>query len=65
MVANRKIERQLTSKEILNLKKARLDILNVMKVVKPTKEELDAIKPPDINKLINRGLKISLNIDDE
>jgi len=36
------------------MKKTRFDIFNVIKVEKPTQEELDALKPPNVNKIINR-----------
>ena len=45
--------------------KARTDILNVIKVHPPCKEETRRFDKPDINKLINRGMTSSLNIGKE
>ena len=40
---------------------ARTDILNVIEVLKPTQAEFDAVKPPDMHEIINKGLLKSLN----
>ena len=40
---------------------ARTDILNIVRINKPTEKEIE-MERPDISRLINRGLKISVNI---
>ena len=44
--------------------KARTDILNVIKIVKPNPKDLYNLKP-DIHHLINRGMASSVNIGKE
>ncbi len=46
-------------------KKARMDVLNVIEVKMPTEKEKEKLRKPDLNKLINRGLAISVNIGED
>ena len=46
-------------------KKARMDVLNIIEVKMPTEKEKERLRKPDLNKLINRGLAISVNIGED
>ena len=49
----------------LATKKARMDVINVIEVKMPTDKEKERLRKPDLNRLINRGLAISVNIGED
>ena len=55
-VAKRKIKPRDAIRQRVGAKHARTDIVNVVEILKPTQEVLDALKPPDVHRIINKGL---------